>query len=60
MDRVGADPQRVVKQLKDKLDCDAILMQIPIGKEANFEGVVDLVERKAIYFDGEQGEKLRY
>jgi elongation factor G len=60
MDRVGADPQRVVKQLKEKLDCDAVLMQIPIGKEVNFEGVVDLIERKAIYFDGEQGEKLRY
>jgi len=60
MDRVGADPERVVKQLKEKLDCDAVLMQISIGKETSFEGVVDLVERKAIYFDGEQGEKLRY
>jgi len=60
MDRVGADPHRVVKQLKEKLDCDAVLMQIPIGKEADFVGVVDLVEQKAIYFDGEQGEKLRY
>ena len=60
MDRVGADPYRVVKQLKEKLNCDAVLMQIPIGKETNFEGVVDLVERKAIYFDGAQGEKLRY
>jgi elongation factor G len=60
MDRVGADPYRVVKQLKEKLDCDAVLMQIPIGKEVNFEGVVDLIEQKAIYFDGDQGEKLRY
>ncbi|MGL4595195.1 MAG: elongation factor G [Thermoguttaceae bacterium] len=60
MDRVGADPERVVKQLKEKLDCDAVLMQLPIGKEVNFLGVVDLVEQKAIYFDGEQGEKLRY
>ncbi len=60
MDRVGADPERVVKQLKEKLDCDAVLMQIPIGKEVNFEGVVDLIEMKAIYFDGDQGEKVRY
>ena len=60
MDRTGADPDRVVKQLHEKLDCDAVLMQIPIGKESNFEGVVDLVEGKAIYFDGNQGEKLRY
>ncbi|MDR3182504.1 MAG: elongation factor G [Planctomycetaceae bacterium] len=60
MDRTGADPYRVVKQLKEKLDCDAVLMQIPIGKEAGFEGVIDLVEQKAVYFDGEQGEKIRY
>ncbi|MDR0338430.1 MAG: elongation factor G, partial [Planctomycetaceae bacterium] len=60
MDRTGADPYRVVKQLKEKLDCNAVLMQIPIGKEANFEGVIDLIEQKAIYFDGAQGEKIRY
>ncbi|MGL6193499.1 MAG: elongation factor G, partial [Thermoguttaceae bacterium] len=60
MDRTGANPQRVVKQLKEKLDCDAVLMQIPIGKEVNFEGVIDLVTQKAIYFDGTQGEKIRY
>ncbi len=60
MDRTGADPDRVVKQLHDKLDCNAVLMQMPIGKEANFEGVVDLLEGKAIYFDGTQGETVRY
>ena len=59
MDRTGADPERVVKQLKEKLDCDALLMQMPIGKEQNFEGVVDLIEGKAIYFDGSQGENVR-
>lgn len=59
MDRVGADPQRVVKQLKEKLDCNAVLMQIPVGKEADFNGVVDLIEMKALYFDGSQGEKVR-
>ncbi|MDR0608756.1 MAG: elongation factor G [Planctomycetaceae bacterium] len=60
MDRTGADPDRVIRQLKEKLDCNAVLMQLPIGKEANFEGVIDLIEQKAIYFDGEQGEKIRY
>jgi len=60
MDRIGADPDRVVKQLHEKLDCNAVLMQLPIGKEANFEGVVDLLEEKAIYFDGPQGEIVRY
>ena len=59
MDRVGADPFRVVRQLREKLDCAAHLMQLPIGREANFEGVVDLVCGKAIYFDGSQGEILR-
>lgn len=60
MDRVGANPRRVVQQLHDKLDCDAVMMQIPIGVEQDFEGVVDLVTGKAVYFDGEQGEHLRY
>src|SRR5438477_3435239 len=52
MDRTGANPESVVKQLKDKLGCDAVLMQISIGREENFEGVVDLVRMKALYFDG--------
>ncbi|MBQ9371432.1 MAG: elongation factor G [Thermoguttaceae bacterium] len=60
MDRVGANPKRVVQQLHDKLDCDAVLMQLPIGAEYDFAGVVDLVTRRAIYFDGDQGENLRY
>lgn len=59
MDRTGADPERVVRQLKEKLDCDALLMQMPIGKEQDFEGVVDLIEGKALYFDGAQGERVR-
>ena len=60
MDRIGANPRRVVQQLHEKLDCDAILMQLPIGAEQNFVGVVDLVTQRAIYFDGDQGENLRY
>ena len=59
MDRVGANPQRVVAQLKEKLDCDAILMQLPIGREENFLGVIDLIARQAIYFDGDKGERVR-
>jgi len=59
MDRTGADPKRVVEQLRDKLDCDAVLMQLPIGAEDKFEGVIDLVTQKAIYFDGSNGEKVR-
>src|SRR6266480_2825861 len=59
MDRTGANPESVVKQLKEKLGCDAVLMQIPIGLEEKFEGVVDLVRLKALYFEGSNGEKVR-
>ncbi len=58
-DRSGADPFRVTTQLQDKLDHNAVMMQIPIGLEADFEGVVDLVSRQAYYFDGECGEDVR-
>src|SRR4029077_16644620 len=60
MDRIGANPLRVVEQVREKLDCDAILMQLPIGKEENFQGVVDLITMKAISFDGTNGEKVRH
>ena len=59
MDRTGADYRRVVRQLHEKLDCDAVLMQLPIGNEDNFEGVIDLVAMDAVYFDGANGEKVR-
>jgi elongation factor G len=59
MDRTGADYNRVVTQLREKLDCDAVLMQMGIGKEDNFEGVIDLITREAVYFDGSNGEKVR-
>ena len=58
MDRSGANPQRVTEQLREKLGHNAVLMQIPIGVEAKFEGVIDLITMKAIYFDGDQGETL--
>jgi len=59
MDRTGANFERVVGQLKDKLGCHAIPMQIPIGKEDKLEGVVDLVRMKGLYFDGSNGETVR-
>jgi elongation factor G len=59
MDRTGADPHRCVRELKEKLDADAILVQLPIGKEDKLQGVVDLVGQKAYYFDGRNGEKVR-
>jgi elongation factor G len=59
MDRTGANPESVIRQLKEKLGCDAVAMQIPIGREDDFEGVVDLVKMKALYFDGRHGEQIR-
>ena len=59
-DRSGANPDRVIQQLKEKLDHNAVVLQVPIGMEADFKGVVDLVSMRAIYFDGENGEIVRY
>ena len=58
-DRSGADPFRVVGQLRTRLSHNAVAMQVPIGLESAFTGVVDLVTRKALYFDGENGEIVR-
>ena len=58
-DRSGANPFRVIDQLEEKLGHNAIAMQIPIGIEADFIGIVDLVSMKAIYFDGDNGENVR-
>ena len=57
-DRTGADPERVVRQLREKLGHNAIFMQIPIGLENNHEGVVDLVTMKAVRFAGDHGDDI--
>ncbi len=59
-DRTGANPGRVLQQLREKLKLNAVLMEIPIGLEADLKGVVDLVKMQAVYFDGDNGERLRY
>ncbi len=59
MDRPGADPVRVVDQLQKRLGCEALPLQIPIGSEAGFEGMIDLVAHEAVYFEGAQGERVR-
>ncbi|WP_386070876.1 elongation factor G [Tahibacter sp. UC22_41] len=61
MDRTGADFGKVVGQLKARLGANPVPMQMPIGAEDNFEGVVDLIKMKAIYWDPEaQGTKFEY
>jgi elongation factor G len=59
MDRTGANPANVIQQLETKLGLTAIPLQLPIGAESGFQGVIDLIDRKAIYFDGENGEEVR-
>ncbi|HEY3997439.1 MAG TPA: elongation factor G [Candidatus Xenobia bacterium] len=59
MDRAGANAHRVVQMLHEKLNHNAHLVTYPIGAEDNFQGIVDLVTMKALYFDGANGEKVR-
>jgi elongation factor G len=51
MDRAGADFLRVVKQLKERLAANPVALQLPIGAEDQFEGIIDLVKMKAIYWE---------
>src|SRR6478752_7777219 len=61
MDRVGADFFKVYRQMKERLRGNPVPIQIPIGAEENFQGVVDLVKMKAIYWDdASQGMKFEY
>ena len=59
LDRAGADPARVTNQLREKLRHNTITLQLPIGAEANFEGIIDLIRMKAMFFDGDNGEDIR-
>ncbi len=57
-DRSGADPLRVVRQLRDRLNHNAILLQLPLGLEADHDGVIDLITMKTITFEGSHGEMM--
>ena len=59
-DRTGANPFKVRNQLREKLDLNAGLIQIPIGLEDKLEGVVDIITMKAVYFDGEAGTEIHH
>ncbi len=60
MDRMGASFDYTIKSIKKRLGANVIAMHMPIGAEADFSGVIDLLEQKAIYWEDEQGTKLRY
>ena len=59
MDRTGADPFSVCRASARETRRRRVLMQYPIGAEEDFEGVIDLVTMKALYFDGANGETVR-
>jgi len=60
MDRTGADFFNVVRQIKEKLGSNPVPMQIPIGSEENFKGLVDLIERRAIIWIPDEKLGIRY
>ncbi len=57
MDRVGADFDRVVHMIRDNLHANPVIVNYPIGSEANFKGLIDLIEEKEIHFGDDKGEK---
>ncbi len=57
MDRVGADFERAVEMIRDRLDAQPAVVQLPIGAEGDFRGVVDLLEMKALVWEDGMGEK---
>lgn len=59
MDRAGANPWKAVDGINKKLKIPAAAVQVPIGMEDNFVGVVDLINMKAIYSEGHKGEEVR-
>jgi elongation factor G len=57
-DRAGANPLRVRDQLREKLKLNPVLLQLPLGLENTFEGVIDLVAMKALRFGGNEGSEV--
>jgi elongation factor G len=57
MDRIGADFERTVEMIKDRLDALPAVIQLPIGAESEFKGIVDLLEEKALVWSSDMGEE---
>lgn len=58
LDRLGANPKRVLEQMRTKMQHNAAFVQLPIGKESETKGIIDLVQQKALYFEGSYGEEI--
>jgi elongation factor G len=59
MDRTGADFHRVIHAMRERLGCRAVAVQLPLGQEAEFRGVVDLIKMKAVVWLDDQGREYR-
>lgn len=59
LDRQGSNPYRVLSQLRSKLNHNAAFIQLPIGLENDCQGIIDLIHKKALYFDGSFGSIMR-
>jgi len=59
LDRTGGSFERSYQSILERLTKNAVRMQLPIGAESEFKGIVDLLKMKAYYFDGEMGDKIR-
>jgi elongation factor G len=59
LDRMGASFEKSFESIKERLTSDAVVMNIPIGLESEFKGVIDLLCMKAVYFEGEKGENIK-
>ncbi len=57
MDRIGADFERTVEMIRDRLDALPAVIQLPIGAESEFKGIVDLLEEKALVWSSDMGEE---
>jgi len=57
-DRVGANPFRVRDQIQEKLGLNAVMINLPIGLEDKHQGVIDLIDMKAVYFEGQDGREV--
>ncbi len=58
MDRIGANPTRVMQQMQEKLKTTPVPLQIPMGLESSFKGVIDLIGMQAVVFEGPEGEDV--
>jgi elongation factor G len=60
LDRMGASFENSLKSIHNRLSKNAVPVTIPIGLEENFKGVIDLITMKAVYFEGDKGEIVKY